>query len=67
MDNNQKRVSVDETSSPSDDNSTTLTTSARATIEIASGFGPENKVRGTQSQRRLIISFPNKIITYKKN
>ena len=53
LDNNQKRVPVAEISSPSEENSTTLTPSARDTREIASGFFPENKVRGTQSQRIL--------------
>ena len=66
LDNNQKRVSVDETTYPSQENSTTLTPSSRATWEIASGFCPENKVRGKQRQRSLTNFFPHKNITYKK-
>ena len=42
LNNNQKRVSVDETSSTSEENSTNLTPSARATRETASSF-PQNK------------------------
>ena len=53
MDNNQKRVSVAETLYPSEDNSTTPTLISRDTREIAAGFFPENKVRGTQSQKIL--------------
>ena len=66
LDNNKERVSIAETSSPSENNSTTLTSSARATREIASGFCPENKVCGTQSQRILTHFFPHNNITYKK-
>ena len=65
LNNNHKRVSVNETSSPSDSNITTLTPSARSTRETPYGFCPESKVRGTQSQRRLTNFFPYKNITYK--
>ena len=65
MDNNQRMVLVSETSYPSDDNSTTVTPSSRDTREIASGFCPENKVRGTQIQRIFTNFFPHKNITYK--
>ena len=65
LDNNQKRVPVAETSSPSEENRTTPTHSARDTREIASGFCPENKVCGNQSQRILTNLFPHKKITYK--
>ena len=65
LDNNQKRVSVDETSFTSEDNSTTLTPIARYTREIAYVFCPDNKVRGTQSQRIVTNFFPHKNITYK--
>ena len=50
LDNTHNRVSVAENSSPSEENRTILTSSARDTREIAYGFCPENKVRGTQSQ-----------------
>ena len=65
LDNNQKMMSVAETSSPSEENSTTLTPSTRDTREIAAGFCPENKVCGTQIQRISTNFFPNKNITYK--
>ena len=66
LDNNQKRVSVDEISSRSEENNTTLTPSAKDTREISSGFCPENKVRGTQSQRILTNFFPHENITHEK-
>ena len=66
LDNNHKRVLVEENSSTSEDNSTTLTPSARDTREITSFPPPGNKVRGTQSQRILTNFFPHKNITYKK-
>ena len=57
---------VAETSSPSEENSTTLTPSVRDTREIASGFCFENKVCGMQSQNILTNFFPHNNITYKK-
>ena len=58
-------MSVAETSSPSEENNTIPTLSARDTRKIASGFYPENKVRGIQSQKFLKFFFPHKNITYK--
>ena len=57
---------VAETSSPSQENSTTLTPSVRTKTEIASGFSPEKKVRGTQIQRILKNFLPHNNITYRK-
>ena len=65
MYNNQKRVSVAETSSISEDNSTTLTPSTRAKRESASVSPPKNKLRGTHIQRILTNFFTHKNITYK--
>ena len=65
LDNNQKSVSVAETSYTSEENSTTRSHNYRATREIASGVCTENKVRGMQIQSRLTNYFPNKNITYK--
>ena len=66
MANIQKRLSVSETSSPPEENSTTLTPSTRTKREIAARFCHENKVRGMHIQRRLTNLFPHKNITYKK-
>ena len=66
LDNNQKRVSVAETSYTSEENSTTLTPSTRDTREISSGFCPENKVHGTQIQRILANFFQHNNIKYKE-
>ena len=65
MDDKQERGSVAENLSLSEDNTTTLTSSVRTTREIASGFWPEKKTRGTHIQRRLKIFFPQNNITYK--
>ena len=64
MYNNQKRESVAETSSPSEYNRKTITPSTRDIREITAVPPPENKVRGTQSQRILTNLFPHKNITY---
>ena len=66
MDNNQNWVSVAETSSPSEENSTTLTLSVRDTREISYGFFPEKNLCGTQSQSILTNFSSRKNITYKK-
>ena len=66
-DNNQKRLSVAETSSPSEENITTLTPSTMDIREISYGFGPVNKVSGWQIQRILRNFFPHNNITYKEN
>ena len=65
LNNNQNRVSVTETSYPSEENRTTITPSARDIREIAYGFCPENKVRETQIQRILTNFSQHKNITYK--
>ena len=64
LNNNQERVSVAETSSTSEDKNTTLTPITRESSEISSGFCPEKKVRGTQSQRILTNLSPHKNVTH---
>ena len=65
LDDNQERGSVADTSSPSEDNYTTVTPSISITREISSGFCPQKKVCGTQSQRSLTHFFPHENILYK--
>ena len=66
LDTNHNGVSFAETSSPSEENSTIQTSSARDTREIASVPPHENKVRGTHIQMILTNLFPHNNITYKK-
>ena len=65
MYDNQERGSVAETSAPLEENSKTLTLSVRTTMEIASGFWPEEKVCGMQIERILTNFLPHKNIMYK--
>ena len=65
LDDNMERGSVAETSYPLEENYKTPTPSVSTTREIASGFWPENKAYGMQSQRSLTNLFPEKNITYK--
>ena len=65
MYDNQERGYVDETSLPSEENIKNLTPSVRTTMESASIFLPEKKVRGTQSQRILKHFLPHNNITYR--
>ena len=65
VDDNQERGSVAETSSPSEDNITTLIPIVGTAREIVSDFQPTNKSRGTQIQRISTDFFPQNNIKYR--